>query len=91
VIRPTASIQPLSHMFNKHAAAAAVAAMSPVGSPAPSDEDRGTATVDPITKDNLSTRGKATAWKNPVAGQSTFMSWGDDSRPAIPQPDSGAY
>lgn len=46
-----------------------------------------TAHVDPLTKSNISTRGKAMTWHNAVAGQGTFMSFDDDgSAPPMPQP-----
>lgn len=63
-------------MFNTDPAAQAVASMDPgylgsdSGAPAAQTP---TATVDPITKDNLSTKGKMFTWRNPVAGQSTFV------------------
>jgi hypothetical protein len=41
----------------------------------------------PLTKDTISSRGRATAWRNPVAGGSTFMSW-DDNNGGTPPPQS---
>jgi hypothetical protein len=89
--------QPLSPMFNQNPASAAVGAMRPVDT---SFADHGAAAaanvvepvhVDPLSGSNFSTRDRAMAWRNPQAGGSTFMSFGDDNTPRIPDPyGSGA-
>lgn len=89
MLKPAASFQPLSKLFNGASAASAVGSMQAVdtsfqdtGAPAAQTE---VAHVDPMTKGNQTTQGKGTAWHNPVAGRETFMNWGDDNQPSIPQ------
>lgn len=69
-----ASIAPLSRLFNPSPASAGMAQIATVkpdsgASSAPTEPVH----VDPITKDNLSTKGKMFTWRNPVAGQGTFV------------------
>ena len=45
--------------------------------------------VDPLTKSNNSTKGRAMTWKSPVAGGPTFMSF-DDNGPMPPPQSIGA-
>jgi len=69
-----ASIAPLSRLFNSKPASAGMAQIATVkpdsGAEAAQAEH---AHVDPLTKDNNSTKGKMFTWRNPLAGQSTFV------------------
>lgn len=77
----------LGRMFDSDPAAGAVASMDPgylasdSGAPAAHVTP---ASVDPITKDNLSTKGKMFTWRNPVAGQGTFVQQDDSGATSLP-------
>jgi hypothetical protein len=67
--------------------ASAIAAMAPIP---PSDSGAPAAQVEPVRVDslskiNLSSKDKAIAYRNPVAGGSTFMDFTEKDQPQIPQ------
>lgn len=81
---------PLSQMFDQNPGKTALGKMQPVDTSfqetaAPAAQVT-PPQVDPMTKDNASTRGRATAWKNVQPGGTTFMSF--DEQPQQAQPDS---